>query len=216
MLAPAPDPQPPAERLISRTEEVYGERFQDHLLEQYKLFVESSQKVSEKRITTGNYLLTVNSSLLTVYGIVYATSTAGMWLAILPVAGILVSLTWLSLVISYKDLNTAKFKVIHELEDHLPAALFRYEWHSCEQGRSKKGYKPITHLERWIPVIFAVVYGLLFIYTLVAPPMKKDETTKAVPITGTVDVNVKAPMQIELKQNQPPPTPPIQKRQPAR
>ena len=213
MLASAP--QPPEERLLSRTEETYGERFQDHLLEQYKLYVESSQKVSEKRITTGNYLLTVNSSLLTVYGIVYATSSAGMWLAILPVAGILVSLTWLSLVISYKDLNTAKFKVIHELEEHLPAALFRYEWHSCDQGRGK-AYKPITHLERWIPAIFIVLYALLFIYTLVAPPVKKDDTTKAVPVTGTVDQNVKAPLRIELKQTEQQSAPAIRKRSPDR
>src|SRR5438093_9350830 len=48
------------------------------------------------------------------------------------------------------DLNTAKFKVIHELENWLPAALFRYEWESCEQ-RKGKAYKPITHLERFIP-----------------------------------------------------------------
>src|SRR5439155_676026 len=139
-----------SKQLISNAKESYGEHFQEHLLEQYKLYVESSEKVSEKRISTGNYLLAVSSSLLTVFGIASALHVVGAWLVIIPIAGFLVSLTWFSLVISYKDLNTAKFKVIHELENYLPAALFRYEWYLCEHGKGK-AYNPITHLERWIP-----------------------------------------------------------------
>ena len=178
-------------RLITTTRETYGERFQEHLLEQYKLYVDSSHKVSEKRISTGNYLLTVSSSLLTVFGIASTLHLASVWLIIIPIAGMLVSLTWFSLVISYKDLNTAKFKVIHELEHYLPAALFRYEWHSCEQGKGK-AYKPITHLERWIPIIFAAVHLVLAIYVIVPRPVKNAED-RPVSIGGTVDVNAKSP-----------------------
>lgn len=154
----------PVAQLLSNPKEVYGERFQEHLLEQYKLFVESSLKVSEKRISTGNYLLTVSSSLMTVFGIASTLRVGGRWLSIIPVAGLLVSLTWYSLIRAYKNLNTAKFKVIHELEDYLPVALFRYEWHSCELGQGK-AYRPITHLERWIPLIFAIVYVALTFYS---------------------------------------------------
>ena len=49
------------DQLISNPKASYGESFQAHLLEQYKLYVDSSQKVTDRRITTGNYLLTVNS-----------------------------------------------------------------------------------------------------------------------------------------------------------
>jgi hypothetical protein len=190
-MSPAEDRHKP-DQLISNPKETYGERFQDHLLEQYKIFVESSQKVSEKRISTGNYLLTVSSSLLTVFGIASTLHVGGAWLVIIPIAGLLVSLTWFSLVISYKDLNTAKFKVIHELEDYLPVALFRYEWHSCEQGRGK-AYKPITHLERWIPVIFAGVYLVLAGYSLLSHAPEKKTEVQPVSVTGAVDVNVKTP-----------------------
>jgi hypothetical protein len=191
-MTPTPDDKHWPDQLISNPKETYGELFQEHLLEQYKLYVDSSQKVSEKRISTGNYLLTVNSSLLTVFGIASTLHIGGAWLVIVPIAGLLVSLTWFSLVISYKDLNTAKFKVIHELEDYLPAALFRCEWHSCEQGQGK-AYKPITHLERWIPVTFAAVYLVLAGYALFfRPPVKKAET-QPVSVTGTVDVNIKSP-----------------------
>jgi hypothetical protein len=182
----------PADRLLSNEKIAYGELFQQHVLAQYQLYVESAQKVSEKRISTGNYLLTVSSSLMTVFGIASSQQVAGRWLAIIPVAGLLVSLTWFSLIKAYKDLNTAKFKVIHELENYLPMALFRYEWHSCELGKGKT-YKPITHLERWIPLIFAGVYVVLTIYAFV-PRTREEKTVTPVAVTGTVDVNVKQPV----------------------
>jgi hypothetical protein len=116
----------------------------------------------------------------------------GTWLIIIPIAGLLVSLAWYSMVRSYKDLNSAKFKVIHELEQHLPAAVFAYEWHHCEHGKGK-AYTPITHTERWIPGIFAMVYiGLAVL--IVAGISPKKETSKAQVISGTVDVNVKPPV----------------------
>ena len=190
-MSPAEDGHSP-DALVSNSKDSYGEQFQQHLLEQYKLYVESAQKVSEKRISTGNYLLTVCSTLLTVFGIASTLHIAGIWLVIIPIAGCLVSLTWFSLVISYKDLNTAKFKVIHELEDYLPAALFRYEWHSCEQGQGK-AYKPITHLERWIPLTFGGVFLVLSGFTLFSQPSEKHADPQPVLVSGSVDVNIKTP-----------------------
>ncbi len=202
-----PGSEPPVNRLISRTPEEYGrERFQDHLLEQYKLYVESSQKVSEKRISTANYLLTVTSSLVTLFGLALTISDVGAWLAVIPLAGLLVSLTWYSLVVSYKNLNTAKFKVIHELEDYLPAALFRYEWHSCEQGQGKV-YRPITHVERWIPLIFASVFLILGAYSL-CRRTARPEVAKSISVSGSVDLNVKSPVVVEQQNSTPKPNHP--------
>jgi hypothetical protein len=184
------DSEHPVAQLLSNPKEVYGEQFQEHLLEQYKLFVDSSLKVSEKRISTGNYLLTVSSSLMTVFGIASTLRVGGRWLSIIPVAGLLVSLTWYSLIRAYKNLNTAKFKVIHELEDYLPVALFRYEWHSCELGQGR-AYRPITHLERWIPLIFAVVYVALTFYSFSSWSTDQKPEPQPVSVSGSVDVNVK-------------------------
>ena len=88
------------DQLLSNPKAAYGESFQAHLLEQYKLYVESSQKVTDRRISTGNYLLTVNSFLLTVFGVASSQHLGGVWLAIVPVACLLVSFAWYSLVVS--------------------------------------------------------------------------------------------------------------------
>lgn len=82
----------------------------------------------------------------------------------------LVSFVWLRVVRSYKDLNTAKFKVIHELESHLPAALFTYEWHVCGWGGDAKKYRPLTHSEQWVPILFMVFYVVLGLYAFLARP----------------------------------------------
>ena len=168
-------------KLQSRTPEEYGPKYQDHLLEQYKLFVETSQKVSEKRQTSNNYLLTLCSSLVTLFVAFLSTFGHHRWNVLIPIAGLFVCFIWHSLVESYKDLNTAKFRVIHEMEEQLPVALFKYEWHVCGRGKDKDKYVPLTHLERWIPWMFGVLYLALLVYALAVPAQTKTANTPSTP-----------------------------------
>lgn len=153
-------PDQPAPQLIRHTNETYGDSFKADLFEQYKLYVESAEKISERRVAANNYLLTVNAFLVTLYGLVAASRFNTFWIILVPVAGFLVALTWHRIITSYRDLNTVKFKVIHELERQMPAALYDYEWHMAGKGRGK-AYHPLSHLERWVPIIFMVLYALL-------------------------------------------------------
>ena len=150
---------PPAQ-LIRHTPESYGESFKADLFEQYKLYVDSAEKISERRVSANNYLLTVNAFLVTLYGLLAASPYKGGWSVLVPVAGILVSLTWHRIITSYRDLNTVKFKVIHQLEREMPAALYDYEWQMAEKGQGKT-YHPLSHLERWVPIIFIILHALL-------------------------------------------------------
>jgi len=150
----------PTPRLIRQTQEEYGASFKADLFEQYKLYVESAEKISERRVAANNYLLTVNAFLVTLYGLVAASRFDTLWIILVPTAGFLVALTWHRIIASYRDLNTVKFQVIHELEEQMPAALYAYEWHRAEEGRGK-AYHPLSHLERWVPIIFMVLYVLL-------------------------------------------------------
>ncbi len=152
------DQRPP--QLIRHTKESYGDSFTADLFEQYKHYVESAEKISERRVSANNFLLTVNAFLVTLYGVIATSTHNTQWAVLVPIAGLLVSLTWYRIITSYRDLNTAKFRVIHELEQHMPAALYDHEWAVAEQGRGK-AYHPSTHLERWIPIIFMMLYVLL-------------------------------------------------------
>jgi len=147
-------------RLIRHTKKSYGGSFSADLFEQYKLYVASAEKISERRESANNFLLTVNAFLVTLYGIVATSEYKSYWIILVPVAGTLVSLTWHRIITSYRDLNTVKFKVIHELEARLPAALYAYEWEKAEEGKGE-AYRPLTHLERWVPIIFVGLYVIL-------------------------------------------------------
>lgn len=146
--------------LIRNSKDKYGENFSPHLFEQYKLYVDSAQMISERRVSSNNYFLTVNAFLVTLYGLVAASELKGMWVILVPIAGFLVSITWHRIITSYRDLNTVKFKVIHELEKEMPAALFDYEWKKAQHGKGE-AYHPLSHLERWIPLIFMLLYVIL-------------------------------------------------------
>lgn len=152
-------------KLIGQTAETYGDSFRDHLLEQYKLYVASAEQISERRVSANNYLLTVNAFLVTLYSLLAASKYMSAWASLVPIAGFLVAFTWRRIITSYKDLNTVKFKVIHELEQQMPAALYAYEWRKAEEGRGK-AYHPLSHLERWIPVVFMILYAVLAVVGL--------------------------------------------------
>lgn len=153
--------------LLAVSEKEYGPEYRAHLMDQYKLYVQMSDRVSERRTEANRYLLTVNAFLITLYGL--STSSAsiekGIWLYVVPLAGIAVCLTWLATIKSHRDLNTAKFKVIHELEQGLPAALYYREWVLAEEGKGS-AYKPISHIEEVIPWVFAALYALLALFAL--------------------------------------------------
>ena len=57
------------EPMIRQTQESYGESFKADLLEQYKLYVQSAENVSARRVASNRYLLTINAALVALYGL---------------------------------------------------------------------------------------------------------------------------------------------------
>ncbi|MDE2916659.1 MAG: hypothetical protein OXM00_05475 [Paracoccaceae bacterium] len=143
--------------LLHYTKETYDGSFSTDLLEQYKLYVQSADNVSVRRVSSNRYLLTVNAALVASYGFQSASSGLTIWTVPVAVAGIIISLLMWSLIKSHRDLNAVKFKVIHELEKHLPAALYGYEWQLAQEGRGKI-YRSVSQIELWIPVVFLALH----------------------------------------------------------
>ena len=66
-------------------------------------------------------------------------------------AGIIICVIFWCLIRSYKQLNTAKFALIHEIEKHLPLALYKYEWKILGEGKDVSKYYPFSHIELAVP-----------------------------------------------------------------
>ena len=86
---------------------------------------------------------------------------------LIPAIGILICLLWYFIIKSHVDLNRIKFDVIHELEQHLPAAMYKYEWYLAEEGQGK-AYRAVTTIERWVPILFALLHVALAIMIILA------------------------------------------------
>ena len=148
------------EPLVHQSEESYGESFKADLLEQYKLYVQSAENNSTRRVASSRYLLTLNAAIVALYGVQSTTFAESYWTLFIPLIGFPAALLWHQIIKSFRNLNTVKFKLVHELEEHLPAAPFRYEWRQAEHGRGKV-YNPVTHIEQWLPLLFAFLHPVL-------------------------------------------------------
>jgi hypothetical protein len=152
----------------------YGEKFQDHLLEQYKLYVDLSDRTSARRNQMNSFYTSLLSGLLALItlitnkDIIAFKNTKFQAAAFLAVAalGMLLCIVWYLSIRSYKDLNSGKFKVIHELEQQLPFACFNKEWESLKKDSKYKGYLTQTTVEKAIPLLLAIPYVGLFMYSV--------------------------------------------------
>ena len=128
-------------------------------IELYKFYVEMTDRISARRATANSFLLAVNTFLLSFLSMAgNMTAIAhSLWLYCLAATGILICLAWVVLIESYRKLNSAKFKVIHEMESQMSYAPFTKEWEYAKNGDGVV-HKPISKVEPYIPYAFMVLY----------------------------------------------------------
>ncbi|HEX5403733.1 MAG TPA: hypothetical protein VFX16_15685 [Pseudonocardiaceae bacterium] len=138
------------------------------IVELYKLAVEMADRVSARRANSNAFFLTVQTTFVSVLGL--ATSTLGKapWWTSLVVclAGVVLSGSWWLQLRSYRDLNRAKFNVINSIEPSLPVHVFSDEWDSLKKDPIpgwRGRYAELGSVERTVPVIFTVIYVLIFV-----------------------------------------------------
>lgn len=155
--------------LLNKISKDYGENYHSHLFEQYKMYVESAEKISDRRQNANNFFLTLNTVLISVIGLSFQVKTFDdiSWSRfLLSVLGVLICVIFWFLLRAYKQLNSGKFKVIHEIEQHLPLSMYDYEWSILGRGKNKSKYYPFSHIESSIPIVFGLLYiflGIAFI-----------------------------------------------------
>lgn len=146
----------------------YGEKFNEHLLEQYKLYVEMADKVSERRMQTNKFYISLLSALFALFSILASLGGLEQYLIFIIISplGIVLCILWYINIRSYRQLNSGKFKVIHEMEQFLPFFCYDKEWKVLGKEKEKNQYLQFTKIERYIPIILAIPYIILFLYTL--------------------------------------------------
>ncbi len=163
--------KPIRERLWNETAAatLYGgdrKAYQDAVLEQYKLYVEMADRISERRGLANTFFLTLNTAIVTAVAVFWKDHPSALiWWLVFPLIVVLGQcFAWFYLVRSYRHLNAAKYQVIGALEERLPASPYwRAEWLALGEGKDPRKYWPLTHIENWIPILFGTVYVVGFV-----------------------------------------------------
>lgn len=111
---------------------------QAHLLEQYKLYVEMADRVSQRRMDTNSFFISAHTFIVTVVSLFSRGNLAV--LILIALMGMAFSGAWYVLLKNYRQLNSGKFKVIHEIEAQLPFAAYDTEWNKLDLSKNRKLY----------------------------------------------------------------------------
>ena len=142
------------------------------LIEIYKLHATLADSVSRQRGTTNRFYLLLMSGLFVLFpallrfqnGVPLGGLTIGFGLL-----GMLLAVAWYIHIRSYRQLNSGKFKPLHELEEKLAYPFFKREWELLEEGENPNKYWRLTVVETFVPVIFFILFTaalILGIYLL--------------------------------------------------
>ena len=88
----------------------------DRKLEIYKMFVDSSFRVTEMRAKINTFYVTLNAALI--------GSNVLLESSAILLFGVLVNYLWVQSIKSSKCLNKAKFDIIHKIEKDMPYKCF--------------------------------------------------------------------------------------------
>ena len=147
--------------LCFMTPKEYGEKYPDHLLEQYKLYVEMADRISQRRDQSNKFYATVYSALAAVLLLAarfdLSDSTLGIVFLAVGIVGSALAFIWWLNIQSYRALNRAKFAVIQEMEASLPFPGYKKEWELLRPAQGKPKYLQLTRIEQYIPVVFLLM-----------------------------------------------------------
>ena len=135
------------------------------LFDLYKIAVEMADRVSARRATANTFFLALHAAVVTVVAALYPASSSlpldRSGLRLLTAAGAALSVAWLLALNRYRDLNTAKYRVITDLEKQLPSAIYTDEWRLMK--KKKIGFTELGQVERLVPIVFTVIYGFAWL-----------------------------------------------------
>jgi len=122
--------------------------------EQYKMFVESAEKISEKRVNQNNIYLTFS---LFIFSFISVSTLPQKTLYIFCALGIIIAITWFFTIDNYRKRNKVKYAIINEYEKENGLKWF------AEEEKRISVLPDLTFLEKILPVIFIVIYIIILI-----------------------------------------------------
>lgn len=117
--------------------------------ENYKTFVESAEKMSDRRGIFNNIYLTFSLALLSFISVAKIDKVP---FYIFNIIGALISIIWFFTIDNYSKRNKVKYEIINEYEKE-----HNLKWFSEEEKRISV-LTNLTILEKLLPITFLIIY----------------------------------------------------------
>ena len=124
-------------------------------LEQYKIFIESTEKNSDRRINQNNIYLTINLAFISY---ICTQNLDFKHNLVVLIVGLIICAIWFFTIVNYSKRNKVKFDIINESEY---GKLYKEEWKRISI------LTPLTLYEKISSGICALLYIALFIIKII-------------------------------------------------
>lgn len=143
---------------IAKAEGGTADTYYSVLLEQYRIMIDTSERLMERRQSTGNLYTTICAALVAFVGATFGFENLLISACSSLLAGIIITvlcLNWRASLSAYELNNGGKFAVINEIEKHLPADMFECEY----RYNTLNGIRSYSSREKRLPAIF-MMFGI--------------------------------------------------------
>lgn len=134
----------------------------DTYVELYKLHSELADRVSQRREGANRLHVSIAVGLVVFLGtlIRFSEDQTPDAIVILTVGigGLIVSASWYIVLRSYRQLNSEKFRVLHDMETRLPYQFFTMEWDPESVGAKSSRYWKLSVVETIMPMMFGALF----------------------------------------------------------
>ncbi len=135
------------------------------LFEQYKLYVQMADSMSQRRQYANQYYTSLTVALISIPSTldIGVLTEPNLLSIIIAIIGCMLCLIWSGNIQSYKSLSNSKFQVIYKLEAHLSFSCFKEEW---ELLKKQNHHVDLSTFEKSIPYSVFLLYFLFLIHSL--------------------------------------------------
>lgn len=140
----------------------------NELLEIYKLHAELADRVSQRREAANQRYTSMLVGLGAFLAVLVRFGDGGIPEFATRLVGLLgmgLSVSWYVIIRSYRQLNTGKFKPLHELEERLAYPFYKREWDLLGEGRDFRRYWRLTVVETSLPIAFFLLFLGLIVWS---------------------------------------------------
>lgn len=141
---------------------------EDQCYNLYKMCIDEACKTGERRMKNNQFFILLNSALVSFISSIYMGDTTlrtVLAIVFLSTTGLTLCFFWKESIAAYKQLNTAKFKVILEIEKKLQFQCFQAEWNMLSMPEGN--YIALSSHEAKIPKLFLGVYWVSLLIHMV-------------------------------------------------